>query len=79
MVAVSGGGSSPAPVVTGQSDRAVLLIGAVVGFFLIPPMARSQPTLVNGFLLLVLFSTLLIRRDRWLPYLDQLSAVGATK
>jgi hypothetical protein len=42
-----------------------------VGFFLIPPLARANPTLVNGFLLLVLFSVLLIRRDRWLPYLEQ--------
>lgn len=60
------------PTTTGQSEKAVLVIGAVVGFFLIPPLASANPTLVNGVLLLVLFSTLLIRRDRWLPYLNQL-------
>jgi len=58
---------------TAQSDQVVLLVGAVVGFFLVPPLARANPVLVNGFLLLVVFSVLLIRRDRWLPYLDQLS------
>lgn len=56
-----------------QSDKAVLIVGALIGFFLIPPLARANPALVNGFLILVLFSTLLLRRDRWLPYLEQFS------
>jgi hypothetical protein len=56
-----------------QSDKVVLLVGAIAGFFLVPQLARANPPVVNGFLLLVLFSALLIRREQWLPYLNQFS------
>jgi hypothetical protein len=56
-----------------MTDKMVLVVGAAVGFFLVPPLARANPAVVNGFLLLVLFSSLLLNRDRWLPYLSQLS------
>jgi hypothetical protein len=62
---------------TGQPDKVVLLVGIVFGFFAIPPLARANPALVNGFLTLVLFSSLLINRDRWLPYLNQLGGAAS--
>jgi hypothetical protein len=52
-------------------DQGVLVIGLIVGLFAIGPVARAAPTLVNGFLILVLFSSLLYHRDRWLPYLER--------
>lgn len=59
-----------------MSDQAVLIVGLGIGFFLIPPMARANPTLVNGFLFLVLFSSLLYNRNRWLPYFAQFSSAA---
>ena len=60
------GGSKP-------SDTNGLWIAAiVVGFFAIPILADMNPTLINGFLMLVLFSSLLLNRDVWLPYMKQL-------
>lgn len=53
-----------------MSDKAVLFGAVVIGFILIPPMAKAWPTLVNGFLFLILFGSLLMHRDVWLPYLD---------
>lgn len=53
-----------------MSDKGVLFGAVIVGFILVPPMARAWPTLVNGFLFLILFGSLLMHRDVWLPYLD---------
>lgn len=55
-----------------MDDNAVWIGAVIVGFFAIPVLADVNPPLINGFLLLVLFSTLLLQRERWLPYLLQL-------
>lgn len=61
-----------------MSDKMVLGIGIVIGFVLVPPLARANAPLVNGFLFLILFSSLLYHRNIWLPYLEQFSkAAGA--
>lgn len=60
----------------------VLAIGVMVGFVLVPPLARANAQLVNGFLFLILFSSLLYHRTIWLPYLEQFSTAaggGTTK
>lgn len=56
-----------------MSDKTVLAIGILIGFVVVPPMARAWPVAVNGFLFLILFASLLMHRDRWLPYLEQFS------
>lgn len=60
-----------------MTDKTVLFAGVVIGFVLIPPMARANAQLVNGFLFLVLFSSLLYNRERWLPYLAQFSRAAS--
>jgi hypothetical protein len=59
------------------SDKTVLIVGVVLGFVLVPPLARANATLVNGFLFLVLFSSLLYNRERWLPYFTQFTNAAA--
>jgi len=54
-------------------NQGILVIGFIVGLFVIQPLARSSPVLVNGILALILFSSLLFASDRWLPYLAQFS------
>lgn len=54
-----------------KSDKVVLITGVLIGFVLVPPLARANAQLVNGFLFLILFGSLLYRRDRWLPYFAQ--------
>lgn len=71
-------GTKPVPVYD-PSDQYVLIVGLIVGFFVIPPLARANPPLVNGFLFLVLFSSLLYNRNRWLPYFQQFSRSINTK
>jgi hypothetical protein len=68
--------STSTSVVGGQG---VLVLGLVVGLFVIPPLARAMPVAVNGFLLLVLLGSLLINRDRWLPYLAQFSVAAKVR
>jgi len=51
------------------SGRALVIAGMVLGFFIVPRLAQVAPTLVNGFLLLVLVGALLFNYQRWLPYL----------
>lgn len=71
MAARPGGG--------GEIDQGVLLFaGFIVGLFAIRPLANVSPPAVNGFLLLVLLSALLLQRDRWLPYLTAFNAGGAS-
>jgi len=53
--------------------KGLLLAGLLVGFFIIPPLANASPKVVNGFLLLVLFGSLLFNRDRWLPAFERFS------
>lgn len=50
------------------------IAAAFIGFFLIPVLADASPTLVNGVLLLVLFSSLLYNKDSWVPYLAKLES-----
>jgi hypothetical protein len=54
-------------------NHALLAIGALLGFVVIPPLARAAPQVVNWFLLLVLFGALIVNETRWLPWLTRLS------
>lgn len=54
---------------SGLSPDAIRVAAVVVGFFVVSPLARWNPVLVNGFLLLVLLSSLLLTQARWLPYI----------
>jgi hypothetical protein len=56
------------------SNKAVVFAAIVVGFVLVPPLARANAPLVNGFLFLILFGSLLNRRDVWLPYIGQVAS-----
>lgn len=47
----------------------IILIGIVAGFWIVPFVARVNPVLVNGFLLLLLTGIVFGNADRWLPYL----------
>lgn len=62
-----------------KSDTAVLFTGVVIGFILIPPLARANAVLVNGFLFLILFSSLLLHRDIWLPYFATFGKATSSK
>jgi hypothetical protein len=54
-----------------MGNQAVVVGGIVVGFFLVPMVAGAAPEIVNGVLLLLIFGTLLMNSDRWIPYLEQ--------
>ena len=56
-----------------KSETAVLFGAVVIGFVLVPPLARANASLVNGFLFLILFASLLMHRDVWLPHLATVS------
>jgi len=72
-----GTGTRAATPTSNIGEQGILAIGLLVGLFVIPPLARSSPVVVNGFLTLVLLGSLLYNRERWLPYLAQFSgAVG---
>lgn len=55
------------------SGTGLWVAAALIGFFAVPMLADASPRFVNSFLLLVLFSSLLLNRDRWLPYMAKLN------
>lgn len=61
-----------------MNNQALWVAAALVGFFAIPVLADLSPTAVNGFLLLVLLSSLLLTQETWLPYLRQLEVKPGT-
>lgn len=65
-----GAGGADTPDLSGTG---LWVAAALIGFFLVPMIADASPTFVNSFLLLVLFSSLLLNRDRWLPYMKALN------
>jgi hypothetical protein len=54
-------------------NRALVVVGAVLGFVLVPPLARAAPVVINWFLLLVLLGSLVVNQARWIPWLTALS------
>jgi hypothetical protein len=60
-------------------NRALVAIGAVLGFVVIPPLARSAPAVVNWLLLLILLGSLVINQARWVPWLTALSTAAQPK
>lgn len=70
--AKTGGGGGTVKAGAADDTLGLWVAAAIVGFFAVPMLAGVSPTLVNGVLLLVLFSSLLLNRDRWLPYMRQL-------
>lgn len=56
-----------------MGEKGAVVVAIAVGYVLVPPLARAWPPLVNGFLFLILFGSLLNRKDVWLPYLEGLS------
>ena len=54
-----------------------LLIGVGAGFLVVPLMAGAAPTVVNGFLVLLLVGVILMRSDSWLPWLTTFSSAFA--
>lgn len=73
MAARKGDGGSSA---VDTSNNGLWIAAIVIGFFAVPMLADLNPTLVNGFLMLVLFSSLLLNRDVWLPYMKQLEKIA---
>lgn len=57
-----------------KSDATIGLwvAAALIGFWAVPMLADAAPVWVNGFLLLVLFGSLLYNRERWMPYARRL-------
>lgn len=60
-----------------MGEKGVVVGAIVVAYVLVPPLARSWPTLVNGFLILILFASILMHSNIWLPYLNQLSGAAS--
>jgi hypothetical protein len=52
----------------------VVVLGIVVGFWVVPTAARFNPTLVNGLLLLILVGIVLGNSSRWTPILSAFSS-----
>lgn len=70
-----GGNSTPSPTTVAASDsvftdRAVVIVGILVGFFVVGVAAQWSPELVNGVLVLILVGTVLGNYPKWLPYLS---------
>lgn len=61
-----------------MSSRGIVVLGIIVGFFVVPFAANYSPELVNGVLLLILVGTILGNADRWLPWLSQFSNAGSS-
>lgn len=57
----------PQPDLVGPLATTVILVAG--GFIIVPLVAKVAPTLVNGFLILVLFGLILFNSDRWMKYL----------
>lgn len=55
-----------------MGEKGIAIAAIAVGYVLVPPLARAWPSLVNGFLFLILFGSILNRRDVWLPLLARL-------
>ncbi len=57
-----------------MGEKGAVVVAIAVGYVLVPPLARAWPPLVNGFLFLILFGSVLNRRDVWLPILESLGS-----
>ena len=55
-----------------MGEKGAVVVAIAVGYVLVPPLARAWPPLVNGFLFLILFGSILNRQDVWLPILESL-------
>lgn len=61
-----------------MGNRGIVVLGIIVGFFVVSFAANYSPQFVNGVLLLILIGTLLGNADRWLPWLKQFSNAGSS-
>lgn len=58
------------------ASRAGLVVVVLAGFVLVPTIAKAQPTLINGFLILLLVGVVLGNSSKWLPYLNAVNKQG---
>jgi hypothetical protein len=67
---------------TAQTDkvygnRAIVILGIIVGLFVVSLAANYSPEFINGILLLVLVGTILGNSPKWLPHLAAFGNVGS--
>jgi hypothetical protein len=72
-------GNTPVATVSASyGNQAIIVIGIAAGVVVVPFLASAAPSVVNKFLLLLLFGALLLNRAKWLPSVTQFgNAVNA--
>jgi hypothetical protein len=69
---------SATTVTASFGNQAIIVVGIAAGVVVVPFLASAAPSIVNKFLLLLLFGALLLNRVKWLPSVAQFgNAVNA--